>query len=149
MARDFLKSLGLNDDDDDKPISRALTFTGVWLLFVVGIIAGVFLSGCAARPAPPAPWERPADQAGNVWPTICKRDLSAAVAPGRVAITYIPRETLRMAAGRDVNGLTWSFGVQGDEAIWIADDLEGFAKADTIQHEYCHLAEYGGMAWHA
>lgn len=117
--------------------------------FLAGVAALALAVACSTAPPPPAaPWERPTDQAGNPWPVICKRDLSKLVAPGRVKITYVSRAVLTSAAGRDVNGLTWSFGVTGDEAIWIADDLTGFAKADTIQHELCHLGEYGGMFWH-
>ena len=104
----------------------------------------LLLVGCATV----EPWERPIDHLGNPWPLACRQNLVAAVKPSRVVIHYRPREELRRALGRDADGLTWSFGVQGDEVIWIADDIVGWRKVAVVQHELCHLTEYGGVAWH-
>ena len=126
-----------------------LKFLGAWACFLAVVITLTFLAGCNYVPASPQPWEQPADHLGNPWPVACRQDLAAVIKPGRVEIQYRPREELRRAFGRDADGLTWSFGVQGDEIIWIADDIAGWRKTAVVQHEYCHLAEYGGVGWHA
>jgi len=126
-------------------VRQGITFIASWLLFVGVISSIVFLTGCATL----APWEQPTDHLDNPWPAVCRQNLAATVAPSRVKIHYRPREELWRALGRDADGLTWSFGVQGDEVIWIADDIVGWRKAAVLQHELCHLDEYGGVAWHA
>ena len=130
---------------DSLTVRQGVTFIIGWLIFVGGIVAVVFLSGCATAIAP---WEREIDHLGNPWPPACRQDLIAAVKPDRVQVIPMPRAALYNAVGREADGLTWTLGVKGDEVIWIIDDLRGWKKDAVIRHEYCHLAEYGGVAWH-
>lgn len=119
---------------------------------LAAILLLLALAACAATeppappPAPPLPpWAVPVDQLGNPWPEECRRDLAAETA--YVPIFSVPRESMgRAPDGRSYDGLTYTFGVRGDELITIADDLYGWRLIYVMHHERCHVV---AGAWHA
>lgn len=130
----------------------------------VGLILLVLI-GCATErtsregeittsPATPAMlpdrWDQASDSLGNTLPQTCRRNLAALVAPGQVQVIRMSPADMERALGRPAYGLTFSFGVSGDEVIWINSDIVPgtWFYYDIERHEYCHIAEFGGMAWH-
>ena len=118
----------------DRPLAVIGIMAALSLILVISFSCGMVKN----------PWEYETDYLGNVWPAVCRQDLTGS----KVPIAYMPREVMRAAANRDVNGLTFSFGTPGDEKIWIADDLRGWLKDAVIAHEHCHENRYGGLWWH-
>lgn len=119
------------------------------LLAAIGL--ALMLAACAAMPEPAAertgaPWIYETDQNGNVWPAECRGPVGAEVA--HVEVTFQPRATMSDYSGRPINGMTFSFGVPGDERIVIAVELlaEPWRLADAIYHEIEHVR--CGFGWH-
>ena len=95
----------------------------------------LLLTGCALTGT--APWNFNTDQAGNVWPEVCRHDLAS-----ETKETPVARDIREHLSGN--NGLYFSFGA-GPGFIIIADDLTGWRYADTLHHERCHAV---AGVWH-
>lgn len=127
------------------PLLTEIKFVIAYAIWFLLIVSAIFLVGCTEQRTGP-PWTYATDQNGNTWPAECPGPIGAEVA--HVEVTFQPRATIDSYNGKQVNGVTFSFGVAGDERIVIATELlaEPWRLADVIYHEFQHVR--CGFGWH-
>jgi hypothetical protein len=103
------------------------------------------LPSCSTSPIDS--WWPAQDMFGNVYPVECRRDLSDVQTPDRKPPTILELEPDQMeviAKARRVEGRLWAV-TYNRRLILLDASLTGFARADILHHEQCHVLM---GAWH-